>query len=271
MKLKSVLGLGCLTVAAASNAQLNHFMWTDGSINGVPASTNTDPNVQATWFGNGAGNTRLISATDNDTNKTFTFNTAIDKSSGSTANAFWLAVSSGPNPKGIAGELAMFYFDGTGSGAPKVTAYGYNGENGFTSYMDGSPAAGTQAPVKIASSLVNPNFVKSSNYTATDPGAGGYTTMGFTIDTTVIDNFNGGSNWAGMDFSNNIGIWYHPVTGANTSYGSDGYLTNFSFSANGWVDLENAKTSNGSAPVPEPASLAAIGLGLVGLVKRKRK
>lgn len=259
-------------VAAGVQAQTNHFMWNDGSIKGTKTSWNTDSSVKASMFGDAAGKTRLISAEDNDSKNTFSFDTAISKNDkGDRANAFWIAVSEGPNPKGIAGELALLYFDASRAGAPVITAYGYNGSNGFDTYKDGSPAAGIQAPVKIASSLKNSSFVQESWYTEKDKYANDNTTMGFRINKSVINNFNGGKNWEGIDFSSKFGIWYHPVTEAETSYGADGFLTKFSFDQSGWVDLNDVKTGTGPTPVPEPASMAAIGLGIVGLLKRKRK
>jgi hypothetical protein len=47
-------------------------------------------------------------------------------------------------------------------------------------------------------------------------------------------------------------------------------LNSFTFDQGGYVDLENAKTKTGNSPVPEPASMIALGLGAVGLIRRKR-
>jgi hypothetical protein len=256
---------------AGANAQVNHFFWSNGAIPGT-AGKNTDPYVQSSMFNQASGNVNFISAEDNDTTNKFSFYANFAKNGTEVPNAFWLAVSNGPNPKGQAGELALIYFDGTGAGTPKVTAYGYNGENGFTSYFDGSQAAGTQTPDRIASSVATPTFLKRWD-NSTD--ASGNRTLGFDIDKGVINSYvpknTGSAPWQGINFSDKMGIWFHAVSDASTSYDVNGFLKSFSFDKQGWVDLENAKTKTGGSPVPEPASMIALGLGAVGLIRRKRK
>jgi hypothetical protein len=194
---------------AGANAQVNHFLWTNGTTGGLSTSQNTDPYVQSSWFGQSSGNVNFVSVEDNDTSNQFSFYANFAKNGTEIPSAFWLAVSSGANPKGQAGELALLYFDGTGAGAPKVTAYGYNGENGFSSYYDGSQAAGTQTPDRIASSIANPSFLKRYD-NSTD--ASGNKTVGFTIDKSVINSYvpqnSGSAPWQGINFSDKVGIWF---------------------------------------------------------------
>lgn len=88
-----------------------------------------------------------LTAEYNSANQNLKYNVTFGNAPGTSSrpNGYWLAMSSGPNPKGVAGELALFYFDASRS-TPVLTAYGYNGQNDGTSWMDGSPASGTQAP-----------------------------------------------------------------------------------------------------------------------------
>lgn len=259
-----------LVVAAAANAQVNHFFWSNGTIAGT-SGKNTD-SLNTKDFNESAGKVNFISAEDNNTKGTFSFDANFSRNSqGKTPNAFWLVVSNGPNPKGTPGELVAFYFDASKS-KPVVSAYGYNGVNGDNSYKDGSPAAGIQTPDRIVSSITNTSWLNRVSF-GTD--AAGNRTLGFDVDQAILNNYkpkNGNpADWDGVNFSSKFGLWFHPVTDASTSYDAQGFLTNFTFDKQGWVDFSDKKTKSGPSPVPEPASMAVIGLGIAGLVRRKRK
>lgn len=182
-------------------------------------------------------------------------------------SGYWLAVSNGPNPKGYSGELAIFYFDASGA-SPVLTAYGYNGQNGNTSFYDGSPASGTQTPDRIATSLNNAgSWIK--NLSIRD-NANGSRDFAFDIKGSVINNYQvqnpGNEPWKGVSFTQNFGIWLHPVTGLQTSYNAQGFLTQFNAQRQGWLDLNDQRTEC----VPEPASMAALGMGAVALIRRRK-
>jgi hypothetical protein len=260
---KSLFVIGALAIVGAANAQVNHFFWTSGS----QANLNTNA-LSPSTFGNGAGEVKAISSEYNQTTKELSYHANIAKTSdGKTADGFWLVMSKGPNPKGVAGELATFYFDASGEGTPKLSVYGYNGVNGSDSFKDGSPREGIQSPDRIKSASVASSYVKNLTKSIQ---ADGSVTLGFKIDATTINNRPGVAGWEGAQFSNSIGLWFHPTQGTQASYDPNGYLSTFSYRSSGWVDTDNLCTGSGPAPVPEPASMAALGLGLAGLLKRKR-
>lgn len=192
-----------------------------------------------------------------------TFGTAPN---GLKTEGFWLVVNDGPNPKGIAGELAIFYFDASRS-TPVLTAYGYNGLNGNTSFRDGSPAGGTQTPDRIASSKVSSSWINSLQVRN---NANGTRTMSFNIRGSVVNNYspqNGNpSEWRGAQFGEKFGIWFHPVTGLNAQYDQRGFLTKWEYCSEGWID----RTNDNTEVVPEPASITALAIGAVAALRRKK-
>jgi hypothetical protein len=271
---KATLAGSMFVLAAASQAQVNHVFWSDGTIvdgNGNASKYNTDNTIKSSMFNNSVGNIRGFAAEDNKTNNTFTWSTHMSKDSkGNFADAFWVVFSDGPNPKGIAGELAAFYFDNTDKAkGPKLSIYGYNGVNGNNSFKDGNGKGG--APTKIATSLAgNTSWLKAISSNERDTS--GNQVLRFTIDKNIVNNFKGGKDWeGGINFTDKLGLWFHPSTGSDMKYGSDGFLTKYDFKGQGWADLENVRAKKGAAPVPEPATMAALGLGALGLLRRKKK
>ncbi|MDX9912692.1 MAG: hypothetical protein RBS39_12755 [Phycisphaerales bacterium] len=182
---------------------------------------------------------------------------------------FTLAINDGPNPKGIAGELALVYFDGRNTASPTISIYGYNGENTQTSYRDGSPAGGTQAPDRIMTTLVAGGPRYSPGIIANPVvDAGGKRTLSFSIDTTDLNNHmplypSMPNEWTGMQYGDEIGVWFHPVRNLSASY-SDGFLSNWG-GTQGWLDGEHFTTT----PAPGATGLLAMG-GLVATRRRRR-
>jgi hypothetical protein len=207
-----------------------------------------------------------------------------DFTAGSGVNGYWLVLSPGPNPKGYAGELAILYLDANGLAAnstitPKLTVYGYNGQNGILSYMDGSQATGVQTPDRIFSSL-NPDTTGTiMQLSASDTG--GLRRFTVELDATVIQSYsplhNGGAmgvDWTGVAFGQQLGAWFHPSSGTTTSYGTNpgsadfNWLTSFSYTGQASFDTTNLATQW----VPAPGAAALLGLaGVAGGRKRRRR
>ena len=168
------------------------------------------------------GDIQSVTTSFNETTNELAFQLVVD---GDT-NGFTLAINDGPNPKGNGDELALFYFDNSGS-EPVITAYNYNGENNFSSFRDGAP---------IVSSLSGDSPFSDIQVT-TD--AAGNTVFSFAMDATTVQEFSDSPDWNGVAFSERLGMWLHPMEGLQTSYGADGFLESWNFESQGYFDVAN--------------------------------
>ncbi|MBL8048820.1 MAG: PEP-CTERM sorting domain-containing protein [Chthonomonas sp.] len=244
-KATAIFILSAISFGTAAQASVYEMSWNGQNL----------PNL---GINHDAGKIKKMSTVfDSGTNR-LKYEVTLGKSSaGLKANGFWLVVSPGANPKGHANELAIFYYDVSGSN-PVLTAYNYNGQNGYTSYQTGT---------KLLSSKNN----ASSIFSLTNRTEGQDKVLGFDINATAINAHRPASGvqgqWTGAKFGSKMGIWMHPVSGLSTSYNKDGFLKSFNFCKAGWFDGENLKTQ----VVPEPASAAILAVGGAFLAFRKRK
>jgi hypothetical protein len=168
-------------------------------------------------------------------------------------DGFWMVLNAGGNPKGVTNELAILYGDLRNN---RITAYRYNGKNSNDSFT---------IQDNYITSYANPfSFV-------------GDTRFQFSLDVQRINNLPLGNQWRGVQFNEQIGIWYHPFSNISASYASDGRIQSFSAAKGaqtGWFDTSALKTTPSRPPaqVSEPATLALMGFGLMGLgMMRRRK
>jgi hypothetical protein len=207
-----------------------------------------------------AGRTSIVRTTYNPASKRLTWEATFKPENGVLPNGFTLAINNGPNPNGMPGQLALFYFDCSGTGPiadPILTVYGYNGLNNANSFKDGDGiAANDPNPDRIATSLAGAPWVVSLTCRTNMDGT---RTLGFDIDATDICQHlplfpdPSMNPWTGAQFDLNLGFWFHPFKLTNTDYNGDGYLTAWERSHTGWVDVANERTRLVRCQPPEGA------------------
>jgi hypothetical protein len=221
-----ILTLAGLLLAANASAATYHYDRSNGSLGG--GSGGTFDSISSSY------NTTTNQLDWTITNAQITGSGAVD--------GFWLVLSSGPNPKSSDKQLSIVYADFNSN---TLLAYTYNGLNS-------------------ASSITSPG-VLIGDYSSSIINTGN--TIGFSIDTTYMNDvfYNTESDWEGMQYDENIGVWFH------TSYGTtiagnenDGYT--FGYQTQRWYD-----TSNETTVVPIPAALFLFAPALAGFATMRRK
>ncbi|MBL0926535.1 MAG: hypothetical protein IBJ11_02640 [Phycisphaerales bacterium] len=253
MSIRCAIGLVALALSAGS-AHAAGTTWTFNFAKNQPGGNY--------GVSNAAGTFENITATYNTASQRFTWSSSF---SGATLpNGIFVVVNDGPNPKGIAGQLAIFYVDASGA-TPRISAYGYNGANATTSWQDGNAAlSGNQTPDRIRG-FNAPSWINSLSVST----VAGVRTFSFDIQGSVINSFASqyasvNNPWEGVQFFNKIGIWFHSFTGLSTAYDANGFLTQWNFSQEGYLDGTNFTA------VPTPGALAlAAAAGLLGLRRRR--
>ncbi len=240
MRIKAALALTALSVLCAiAPAEAATFVYQDS----VGKQT---PKINVN---NRAGKyTNITAEFDTDTNILDWSSTFTRNSAGRLADGAWLVLSDGENPKQNVNEYAILYLD---SIANKVSIYNYDGKNGPSSYLANDYLGSTAL-----------NVVENGNDEVT---------FEFSLDATAINSQTGkyGSEWDGIAFGKEIGIWFHGVTDLETTYDSSHKLLAFDYDRRGYYDTKMAVDTK---KVPEPGSLAALGIfGAVAATKLRKR
>lgn len=235
--MKSVFWSALAGAAISTSAMGAVFNW---NYNGVSPSQNAN-----------AGMISNIDASFNNATDQFSWDVTYSNGVTKDTDGFWLVVSDGPIPRGVANQFAIIYFDATNLASPKVSIYRYSGQNNGLSWS--SPA-----------DLLASSQIGGSGISATATQTGGQRRFQLSLDATAINSAFASADWEGIEFGPSIGVWFHTVGGASTSYNSAKKLTRFDYNKEGWLDASDLTT------IPAPGSVALLGLAGVFAARRRR-
>ncbi len=185
-------------------------------------------------------------------------------------DGFWVVLTGGPGPQSSAanGKFAVLLGD---AATRKVTSYVYE----FTSNT-----------FEGINDLENRTHIATfDNAFEVDNSTAGKTTYSFDIDASDINSYSGsgaGSDWMGVEYGENIGIWAHPFKSNEVSYNADGSLANLDILYEGWFDTPLNPTASDPLvdtvivapdPVPVPAAFWLFATGVMGVfgIRRQNK
>ncbi|MBE9060945.1 PEP-CTERM sorting domain-containing protein [cf. Phormidesmis sp. LEGE 11477] len=243
MRIKATLALTALSVLCAiAPAKAATFIYEDSASVSQPVT----PNNKAGKY------TDIKAIFDDQTNILNWSSTFARNNKGKLADGAWLVLSDGPNPKNHLNEYAIMYLD---SLEEKVSIYNYDGNNNANSYKGGTYLGSVDLDV--------------------DDSVADEVTFSFDLDATNINSYSDPnsdwSNWEGVTFGKEIGIWFHSVAGLDADYDSNGKLLSFGTLKGGKTGYYDAKDLD-TTKVPEPGSVAALGLfGAVAATKLRKR
>lgn len=156
-----------------------------------------------------------------------------------------------------ADEVVQLNLDFTDLNNPLLTAYSYlpgGSEHDGTLLIDSQDTSSIQT---LAVSQPDPEHVR----------------IQLALDATVLNSSINSPNWEGLQFEEEIGVWFHYFTGTTTAYDANGsltQLTNIAGNADAfWLDTDTLPTTTEN--VPEPSALFLLGIStLLGFSRRTR-
>lgn len=215
---------------------------------------------------NNGGRIGYIHSTFDPQSKAFAWDVTFSNGVSVGTDGYWLVVSNGPNPKDSRNQLAIIYFDATNLASPSVSVYRYNGENSDSSF---------ETPGEL---LASNRGINAYGIQASTIDSGNRRTFKLSLDASGI-NANQpagdppagtpGSEWEGIHFRRQIGVWFHPTAGLETAY-SNRRLQRFDAPADktGWFDGSNLTTT---VEIPAPASVGLFAPALALAARRRRR
>ena len=197
--------------------------------------------------GGSAGEVKSIDTSySEDGQFSWSYKIAESRTYGELSNGFFLVVNDGYTPK-YDDTAAILYgnFD-TGD----ISVYSYDKDSGHESWQN-SEYVGT-----FSNAL-------SVNETST------MQMVSFSIDVSAINSLTTiGPDWAGVQFNDSLGFWFHPFIARTFQTDSDGEIIDLSFITQSWVDKSYLKTTR--TEVPEPSTLLLL-LSAAGLAAFRSK
>lgn len=197
-----------------------------------------------------AGRVTRVYSSFNPHTKRLVWEATYKSENGVLPNAFTQVINDGPNPNGLPGQLAIFYYE-IKSGSPRLTVYGYNGQNNFNSFKDGDGnSANDPNGDKILSSIADDSWVFALINRSNPDGT---LTLGFDIDATAIcahmPLFPAPPHpWTGVAFDTKIGFWLHPFKLGAVGYDSEGCLNDWKPMKQGWLDVSDEDAHSERCP-----------------------
>lgn len=235
-------------IAAASFASATTYSYT----------WNRGDSTDGVYLSDAAGEIRSVFTSYDDVNQIFTWRTTV---ANFTTDSISVVVNGGGNPKGIQGELAQFYYDGT-----NLSVYGYNGEDVNLQSFDSGTSNPFNAPDRIASNTEDDSFIISASKTS----VGADRVFEFVIDVSGINAhdplYGPSANWKGAQFTDTVGIWLRTYDDEQfVRYNSSGYIKDWDYRKGGYFDTDGQPT------VPTPATFALAGIGGAFAARRGRR